>query len=98
MFMGPFGFIIAILMIVFVFSGLAVKWDHDFKLRREQIRAGQEGSSLGTSELRALIQEAMLDAIAPLEERLELIEKHMRQLPESTAKAAPLEPTDPEVD
>ncbi len=98
MFMGPYEFIIAIIVIVFLFAGWAVKRDHDFKLRREQIRGGKEEGSLGTSELRGLIQEAMLDVVAPLEQRMERIETHLRQLPESTTRTAALEPPDPASD
>ena len=60
-----------------------VKWGND--LKREKLRAESGGNSLGTSELRDLIQEAMLDAITPLEERLDLIEMNTRQLPEHDA-------------
>lgn len=98
MFLGPFGFVISIILIVFAFAGFAIKWDHDFKLRREQIRAGEEGSSLGASELKGLIQEAMHDAVAPLEERMDRMEKHLRQLPESTARPADHQSPIPEGD
>lgn len=87
-----------IVLIVFSFIALMVKWEND--LKREKIRAKGGGSSLGTSELRGLIQEAMLDAITPLEERLDLMEMHMRRLPghdaESKQVEAPLpdEPTE----
>jgi len=74
-------FILLIILISLGFGGMAIKWDHDFKLKREELRTESRGSSLGTSELRGLIQEAMLETISPLEERLDLIEMHMRQLP-----------------
>ncbi len=77
---GPDIFVVFIVLIVFSFVALMVKWSLDQK--REKMRAESGGSSLGTGELRGLIQEAMLDAIAPLEERLDLIEMNTRQLPE----------------
>lgn len=84
-------FIILIILISFGFASFAIKWDHDFKLKRERIRAEGGGNSLGTSELRGLIQEAMLETITPLEERLDLMEMHMRRLPEHDAEGAQLE-------
>jgi hypothetical protein len=80
---GPFGFVIAIIMVVFGFVAFTVKLNNDYKLRREELQSGREGSSLGSGELRRLIREAVADAIVPVEERLELIERQMRQLPES---------------
>ena len=74
-----------IVLIVFSFITLMVKWEND--LKREKIQAKKEGSSLGTSELRGMIQEAMSEAIAPMEERLELMEMHMRQLPEHRSES-----------
>ena len=88
-------FIVLISLIVLPFVAFLVKRDNDFKLRREEIRSESKGSSLGTSELRGLIQEAMHDAIAPLEERLDLMEMHMRQLPEHGAEPAALESPEP---
>jgi len=81
------GLIFTTLLIAFGFAGLAIRWQYDYKLRREQIRAGAADSSLGASELRALIQEAVLDSVAPIEDRLDRIEQHMRQLPERTASS-----------
>lgn len=69
-----------IVLIVFSFIALMVKWSLDQK--REKMRANSSESSLGTGELRSLIQEAMHDAIAPVEERLDLIETNTRRLPE----------------
>jgi len=89
---------VAIVLIVFCFISLMVKWGND--LKREKLRAEGGGNSLGTSELRGLIQEAMLDAITPLEERLDLIEMNTRRLPEHDAEtigreaAHPDEPTE----
>lgn len=74
-------FILIIILISFAFGGLVIKWNND--LKRQQINAKTQGNSLGTSELKGLIQEAMLDTVAPIEERLDLIEAHMRVLPES---------------
>ncbi len=78
-----------VVLIFFGFIALMVKWRND--LKREKIRAEDGGSSLGTSELRGLIQEAVHDANAPLEERLGLIEAHMRQLPDHDAESKQVE-------
>ena len=81
-------------LIFFGFIALMVKWRTD--LKREQIRAEGRGNSLGTGELRSLIQEAMLDAIAPLEDRLELMEMHQRQSPDHDAKTIGPDATHPD--
>ena len=83
-----------IVLIVFSFLALIAKWGND--LKREKIRAESGGSSLGMGELRGLIQEAMHDAITPLEERLDLMEIHMRQLPEHDAETGGREATHPD--
>ena len=83
-----------VVLIFFGFIALMVKWRND--LKREKIRAEGGGSSLGTGELRGLIQEAVHDANAPLEERLDLMEMHMRQLPERDAESKQVEATLPE--
>ena len=85
------GFVILIILLAFSFGGLTIKWHHDFRLKQERIRAESKGSSLATSELSDLIQSAMLDALSPLEERLDLIEMHMRQLPEHAAEKKALD-------
>ncbi len=79
-------FILLALVIVLCFAGLAIKWDNDFNLKKERLRGEEGDNSLGTGELRDLIQESMHEAIAPLEERLEVIEKRTRQLPEHSAE------------
>ncbi len=89
-------FIVLISLIALPFAAFAIKRDHEFKLEREKIRAESRGSSLGTSELRGLIQEAMHEAIAPLEERLDLMEMHMRQLPEHDGESKQVEATSPD--
>ncbi len=83
-----------ILLVIFSFIALMVKMDQD--LKREKMRAESGGNSLGTSELRGLIQEAMHDANAPLEERLDLIEAHMRQLPDHDVESKQVEATLPD--
>ncbi len=87
-------FVLTILTMSFVFGGLTLKWHNDFKLRRDRQRAELSGSSMGTGELKALIQEAMAETVAPIEERLELIERNMRQLPERTSTSAGSESSD----
>ena len=91
---GPDIFVVFIVLIVFGFIALMVKWKND--LKREEIRGESGGSSLGTGELRGLIQEAMHDAMAPVEERLDLIEMHMRRLPEHDAETVGREAADPD--
>ncbi len=63
---GPDIFVVSIVLIVFGFIALILKWKND--LKREEIRAESGGSILGTGELRGLIQEAMRDAMVPVEE------------------------------
>ena len=89
-------FLIPIVVVptVFGFIALMVKWSLDQK--REKMRAESGGSSLGTGELRGLIQEAMVDAMAPLEERLDLIEMNTRRLPEHGAESKQVEATLPD--
>ncbi len=89
-------FICLIVIISLGFAGMAIKWDHDFKLKREKLQAEGKGNSLGVSELQGLIQEAMRESIEPLEERLGLIESHMRQLPEHAADSKGQEASLPE--
>ena len=79
-------FVLMGLVIVLSFAGLAIKWDNDFKLKRDRQRREEGDNSLGTGELRELIQESMHEAISPLEERLDLVEKRTRQLPEHSAE------------
>ncbi len=78
-------FILMMNVIIFSFIAWNAKAKND--LKREQIRAQSGSQSLGTSELKGMIQEAMTDAIIPLEERLELIESHMRRLPAASKQA-----------
>lgn len=78
-------FILMMSVILFSFIAWNAKAKND--LKREQIRAESGSQSLGTSELKGMIQEAMTDAVIPLEERLELIESHMRQLPAAAKQA-----------
>jgi len=75
---------IVVVPTVFGFIALMVKWS--LAQKRERIRAESGGSSLGTSELRNLIQDAMHDAIVPVEERLDRIEMNTRRLPEHDAE------------
>ena len=85
-----FGFIILIVVLSFIFGGIVIKWQND--LKREQLRAGSDQNSLGTGELREIIQEAMEEAVSPLEERLDLIEQNMRRLPEHSEMQAVQDP------
>ena len=59
-------------------------------------KLGDEGgtgtdNSLGTGELRGLIQEAVVDAIQPVEDRLEQMEMALRQLPEAKTDSKSLQ-------
>ena len=73
-----------------IFGGIVIKWQND--LKREELKAGSDQKSLGTGELKEMIQDAMEEAISPLEDRLELIEQNMRRLPEHVEKGAAEEP------
>lgn len=90
-------FVLSIILIVLIFGGIMARSDQRFKLERERVRAEGSGSSLGTSELKALIQEAMDESIAPLEDRLERIELQMRQLPERSASSEAMRPEEREL-
>ena len=52
--------IIIIVVISFIFGGLALKWSNAHKLEIEKLIAHESDNSLGTGELRDLIQESML--------------------------------------
>jgi len=74
-------FLVLSTLIVFGFIA-TMRWLDIWKQQRLGGEGVAEGeNSLGTGELRGLIQEAMQDVIAPLEERLDLMEGHLRQLP-----------------
>ena len=78
---GTVVFLILSTLIVFGFIA-TMKWLEIWKQERLGGSAVEGGEkSLGTGELRGLIQEALQDVITPLEERLDLMEGHMRQLP-----------------
>ena len=70
-----FGFVILLVSIVLGFAGLMAKlsWDHDREKRRDKLRA--QDNSLGVSELRTMIQDAVREATADLEARLEALEQ-----------------------
>jgi len=85
------GELIPVFFALIVFSFLAFRVWSDRDLKKEKILAESGGNSLGTSELKGLIQEAMHEANAPLEERLDLIEMHMRQLPGHDAESKQVE-------
>jgi len=50
--------------------------------REEKLGSGQTDNSLGAGELRGMIQESMMDAIEPIEKRLDKMEAALKQLPE----------------
>lgn len=87
-------FIATIILLAFGFAGVALKWQYDYK--RDKLRAQAGGNSLPTSELKALIQEAMDTAVAPLDARLELIERQLRQLPEHAGGESPERTSEPD--
>ena len=70
-----FGFVIVLISVVLGFAGLMAKlsMDHDREKRRDKLRA--QDNSLGVSELRAMIQEAVREATADLEARIEALEQ-----------------------
>jgi hypothetical protein len=87
-----FIFVFTIVMVALGFAALANRWHYNFKLWSEELRTQGGDKSLGASELRELIQETMLDVIAPVEERLDAIETHLRRLPEHSTGGDTSEP------
>ena len=83
-----------IVRIVVSFRAFKVWSDRD--LQREKILAESGGNSLGTSELKGLIQDARREAIIPVEERLDLMEAQMRRLPSHDAASNQVEATPPD--
>ena len=70
------GFLIPIA--AFVAATLIVKWSLEYSKWKRQFEQGRApaDNSLGTSELKTLIREAMEEANAPLVERIEALEAH----------------------
>jgi hypothetical protein len=66
-----FSFVLSLIWMILSYS----KWR--FQQKQEMQRAA--GASLGTSELKALMREAVEEASAPLAERLEALEAEVRQ-------------------
>ena len=66
-------------IVFFSIIALIVKWglDHSKWKIEHQSRAASTDNSLGTSELRALIHEAVEEANAPLTERVEALEARL---------------------
>lgn len=75
---------------IVLFSSIAfiVKWSLDYSKWKLQYRSGgvPTDNSLGTSELKAFIREAVEEANAPLAERLDALEARL----EAPARRAPL--------
>jgi hypothetical protein len=75
---------------IVLFSSIAfiVKWSLDYNKWKLQYRSGGPPSdnSLGTSELKAFIREAVEEANAPLVERLDALEARL----DAPARPAPL--------
>ena len=70
-----FGFVILLVSVVLGFAGLMAKlsMDYDREKRRDKLRA--QDNSLGMGELRTLIQDAVREATADLEARIEALEQ-----------------------
>ena len=70
-----FGFVILLVFVVLGFAGLMAKlsMDYDREKRRDKLRA--QDNSLGMSELRTMIQDAVREATADLEARIEALEQ-----------------------
>lgn len=81
-------FLVLSTLIVFGFIA-TMRWLEIYK--NQQSGAGGGENSLGTGELRGLIQEAMLETINPLEERLDRMEMSLRQLPEAHSESRQIE-------
>ncbi len=81
-----FAFLIPI--VLFSIIALIVKWglDHSKWKIEHRSRGASTDNSLGTSELRALIHEAVEEANAPLTERVEALEARL----DTPARHAPL--------
>lgn len=60
----------------FVFSLIRMGLNH----RRETLTGGEGARSLGTAELRTLLAEAVAEGVAPLEQRVERMERSLRRL------------------
>ena len=79
------GFVLVLVCIVLGFAGLMAKlsWDHEREKRQDKLRAQGQDNSLAVSELRAMIQEAVREATADLEVRIEALEQeregHLRE-------------------
>ena len=71
-----FGFVIVLISVVLGFAGLMAKlsMDHEREKRRDKLRA--QDNSLGVSELRTMIQDAVREATADLEARIEALERN----------------------
>ncbi|MGI9175240.1 MAG: hypothetical protein ACR2GR_07980 [Rhodothermales bacterium] len=69
------GFVIVLVFIVLSFAGLMAKLGMDFdrEKRRDKLRA--QDNSLGVSELHTMIQDAVREATADLEARIEVLEQ-----------------------
>ena len=72
-------FVVFLNLIIFTFIGSMVKLGLDY--RKTKMLANSGGSSLGTTELRDLIRDAVEEANAPLLERLETLEGQLDALP-----------------
>ncbi|TDI76679.1 MAG: hypothetical protein E2O84_02110 [Bacteroidetes bacterium] len=95
----PFSVVIFIILsTLIVFGFIATMKFLDIYRRAKLGEGGGSGvdNSLGTSELRGLIQEAVVDAIHPVEERLDRMEMALRQLPAAKSESTPLNEPAPE--
>ncbi len=86
-----FAFLIPI--VLFSIIALIVKWglDHSKWKIEHQSRGASTDNSLGTSELRALIHEAVEEANAPLTERVEALEARLDTPAHAPLLDAPLD-------
>ena len=77
-------FVFLIPLAFFATVALIVKWSLDYSRSKNQYKAGVGASdnSLGLSELRAMISEAVEEANEPLLERVEALEARLDALPE----------------
>lgn len=89
---------VPILLIVFGSIVFSLKMILDY--RRDRItaigsRPNREEGSLGASELKRLIREAVDDSVRPLTERVRELESAVRRLPEQRMKALPAASSEP---
>lgn len=86
--MDPF-VIITVVLIVFVFAGYMGKKGLDLEKMKLQAKYGSGDKSLGASELKGLIRQAVEEANAPLQQRILELEAKLDERDDSRNLVAP---------